>query len=708
MKHSAARIGVGSRFTYDGEVIEVVEVHTVGASLEVVAKELRTRRMRRVALDELLYTDRARQVAEEDEGEIGDNRDVAAVVLASLTDAHRKMVSEKAGHVREVLTGYRSGSEEVALPGEPRADYAPETSLGHRCAAKAAELGKGIRTIERWINLYRSEGEAGLVSSRAVRPGSGKRVDPTWTQTVTEIMVERTDMSRPNGALLIDHARARVIARYGEGVVRLPSRATAYRVLELLERQNPILKGSTKRNRDIASRSEQVYGKLRPTRPGEYMVMDTTRLDVFAMDPLTLRWVGADLTVAMDWYTRCITGARLTPVSTKSIDAATVLYQAFRPLPAGPDWPASAVWPPHGVPQSVLIDKDVIEREGDAAATPAIVPETVIVDHGKIFVGSHLTSVCQRLGISIQPARLREATDKGPVERFFLTLRESLLQELPGYKGPDVYSRGIEPERDAFFYLDELEAIIRKWIAVVYHQRPHGSLLDPSLPSLSLTPAEMFEHGIARAGYIETPSDPDLAYEFLRVEWRTIQHYGVEVDRRRYNGPGLAPYRNTDSPYTGKNGHWPIHVNPDDITRVYFRDPATRRWHALLWEHAPSLEMPMSEDAVLFARRLAKTKYRHFDDRLALAEMLERRQLGQGSTMTERRIALRLSREQSQLAADLAAESSADRQYSVAMASVTFGSDQSRSEIGAEPSDGFGDLNTGLDIELDGESLEDI
>jgi len=71
-----------------------------------------------------------------------------------------------------------------------------------------------------------------------------------------------------------------------------------------------------------------------------------------------------------------------------------------------------------------------------------------------------VTSVYRRLGISIQPARLRTGRDKGPLERFFRTLREGLLEALPGYKGPDVYSRGLDPEGDAFFFLDELEAII--------------------------------------------------------------------------------------------------------------------------------------------------------------------------------------------------------------------------------------------------------
>ena len=53
----------------------------------------------------------------------------------------------------------------------------------------------------------------------------------------------------------------------------------------------------------------------------------------------------AELTVGMDWYTRCVVGIRLTPVSTKSVDAAAVLFQAYRPRPAGKDWPAQTVWP---------------------------------------------------------------------------------------------------------------------------------------------------------------------------------------------------------------------------------------------------------------------------------------------------------------------------------------------------------------------------
>lgn len=649
MSGAAVRVGVGTRFHYDGEVVEVVEMLCAAAGNEVVLKNARGRRIMRVSVRELLTSERARVIPDGPGPSANDQAETASVLLAELTDPERQHVLKRAAHVREVLTGYRSGAAELAEEGEPRREYAPDLPLYERYAAKAAEVGVVLRTVQRWVRDFHEHGEAGLVPRKdVVAGGPGRQVDERWVETALEVMVEHTDESKPSRTMVIDRANARVAARFGPDVVNLPSRATAFRVLEVLERRHPTFRLSAKRNRDIADRPDEAYGKLRPTRPGEYVLMDTTRLDVFALDPVTLRWINSELTVAMDWYDRCVVGLRLTPVSTKSVDAAAVLYQAFRPRPAGRDWPAHAVWPEHGVPRSVLIDPAAIELPG--VASPAVVPETIVVDHGKIYVSEHLTSVCRRMGISIQPARLRTGRDKGPVERFFRTLREDVLQALPGYKGPDVHSRGLNPEGDAFFFLDELEAIVREWVATVYHHRPHSSLLDPHLPKLKMSPATMFEHGIARAGYIEAPRDPDLGYEFLKTEWRTIQHFGVEVDGRRYSGPILKAHENETSPYGGKaKGRWPVQVDPDDITRVYFRDREARIWHTLPWEHAPALEIPLSEEALQFARKLAAAKYTYPDDKIAVADLLERWNVGLDRTLPERRMALRLSREQASL-----------------------------------------------------------
>ncbi|MEU6017829.1 Mu transposase C-terminal domain-containing protein [Streptomyces sp. NPDC047515] len=644
MSGAGTRLGVGTRFRLDGETVKVVEFTSLATGMEVILKDARDRLVR-MSMRELLTSDRA-EVIPEGQGLATDDGDMVSVVLARLTKEERKDVLERAEHIQETLTGYRSGSEELARPGEPRPQYAPGLSLGKRYAAKASELGATVRSVERWARAFLESGEVGLVPKKAQAEGGLSHADPRWVEVAEEVLGEYEEESRPSIKLVLERVQARLEERFGPKVVPLPKRTAGYRWMHELDRRHPTFRLSTKLNRDIAARPAGVYGKLRPTRPGEYVLMDTTRLDVFAFDPVTLKWVQAELTVAMDWYTRCITGIRVTPVSTKAVDAAAVLFQTYRPRPVPETWPKEAARPDHGIPRGVLVEAEAVHGPVTGAVGPALAAETVIVGHGKIYLSAHLTSVCRRLGMSIQPARLRTGRDKGPIERFFRTLREDVLQLLPGYKGPDIHSRGLNPERDAFFFLHELEAIIREWVACVYHRRPHSGLVDPHLPSVDLSPTSMFEHGLARAGYIEVPRDPDLAYEFLEVTMRTVQHYGVEIKGRRYDGPGLDGLRDmAGSDISLSQRRLEFFADPDDVTRIYFRD-AERTWHTLRWEHAPSLQMPLSEEALQFARRLAAKQYTYPNDRLAVALLLERWNLGLGNSLVERRIALRLSREQ--------------------------------------------------------------
>jgi integrase len=104
--------------------------------------------------------------------------------------------------------------------------------------------------------------------------------------------------------------------------------------------------------------------------------------------------------------------------------------------------------------------------------------------------------------------RLRNSPDgpgQGPIERFFRTLRQGLLEALPGYKGPDVYSRGLDPEGEAFLFIDELDAIIREMdrggLSPQTTQRSGGS----TGARAGVVAGGDVDHGIARSGYIEVP-----------------------------------------------------------------------------------------------------------------------------------------------------------------------------------------------------------
>jgi transposase InsO family protein len=368
------------------------------------------------------------------------------------------------------------------------------------------------------------------------------------------------------------------------------------------------------------------------------------------MDPVSLRWVQAELTIAMDLFDRGIAGLRLTPVSTKAADVAAVLFEAVRPLPEPAAGWVSLQPPYRGLPGSVVIDAGKLADSDGKPLLPSVPAETIVVDHGKVYLSEHVMSACARLGISVQPARVYQGTDKAALERFFLTLGEQLLVALPGYKGPDVYRRGSAPEQEAFYFLHELEQIIRQWIARCYHRQPHAGLRIPEVPGLDLSPLEMFARGIAQAGYLQVPARPDLAFDFLKTEWRTIQHYGVEVGGLRYDGRALNPYRNRTSPYAGKHaGRWPLRLDPGDVSRIWFQDPADGTWHELRWEHADAIGGPFSSEALAHARQLAAATHRFPDPRRALAGLLEEWGAGLAGSKAERRMALRDSDERLRL-----------------------------------------------------------
>ncbi|MEU6346568.1 helix-turn-helix domain-containing protein [Streptomyces sp. NPDC046977] len=578
----------GARLFFDGDVVEVVDLD----GLRVTLRNERTAEFSTVALGRFAAGARAMGPAEPEVGEgIG-------VLLAALSSLERTAVCERAGHVREVLSGYRSGDAERALPGEPRPGFAPDLPLRQRVASKAAELGVSVRTIERWVHSYRESGEAGLADARVVR-ANAPRVDPRWEEAVRRVIAESVNASTPTRSAVLRRASDRLVAEYGKGTVPVPGRSAAYARLAVLVKGTNAVSGSAKARRSIAERPQGTYGRLRASRPGEYVILDTQDLDIFGMEPVTCRWVPLQLTVAQDLFTRCIVGLRVTACSTKAVDVAGVLFEAVCPPVDQAVRPALA--PFHG-----LWDEVVFTEEGLVPGRGLCPPETLVIDHGRAFLSNHVIGVCTRLGMSIQPAQPKKPTDKPTVERFFRTLRESLIQHLPAYKGPDIHSRGLAVEDTAFFYVHEVEEIIREWISEVYHRREHDGLVIPHWPKLTLSPMEMLRIGLGRAGLLRMPASPGLTFDFLAVETRKIQHYGVDVDGLRYNGPALDGYRNTPSPYGAVfGGKWPIHVNPDDVRFVYFQDPHDKSWHALEWEHAAVLDMPFSGEAASYARRLA-------------------------------------------------------------------------------------------------------
>jgi transposase InsO family protein len=193
---------------------------------------------------------------------------------------------------------------------------------------------------------------------------------------------------------------------------------------------------------DVICACRRVPPSFTPTfaaRPGEQVQIDSTPIDVMVLLETGMP-VRADLTIAVDVATRTICAAALRPVGTKAVDAALLLARILVPEPMRPGWSGALRMSASRLPHARLVDVDA--RMELAAAKPVIVPDTIVIDGGKVFVSDTFTRACARLGISVQNCRPGTPTDKGTVEATFDAINTLFCQHVAAYTGSNTQLRG--------------------------------------------------------------------------------------------------------------------------------------------------------------------------------------------------------------------------------------------------------------------------
>ena len=124
-----------------------------------------------------------------------------------------------------------------------------------------------------------------------------------------------------------------------------------------------------------------------------------------------------------------------------------------------PGWQPSVAFSRSILPAGMIEGDEEIRTS--VAAKPVIVPESITVDRGKVYVGSTFLNACERLQISVTKASPRTPTDKPHVERVFAAINSGFTQYLAGYvwtkrrqswgvptdRGDRDVGRGAEPAR---------------------------------------------------------------------------------------------------------------------------------------------------------------------------------------------------------------------------------------------------------------------
>lgn len=132
------------------------------------------------------------------------------------------------------------------------------------------------------------------------------------------------------------------------------------------------------------------------------------------------------------------------------------------------------------------------------------VPERLYVDNGLVFSGSQLCLICARIGTVLSHTRVRDASAKGKIERFFQNVQVSFLNPLLELRPPD----GIEALNSAFL----------KWVEEQYNNQPHSALSG-------LTPLERWLAGASIVRLL--PVDGSAEHAFLLSDQRTVRNDGT-------------------------------------------------------------------------------------------------------------------------------------------------------------------------------------
>lgn len=451
-----------------------------------------------------------------------------------------------------------------------------ENPLRSRAEAEriAATQGVHVGTLYRWLAAYTDAGH------------------------VTALVPEKR--GRKNGTRRLDEAQELVVESVIEKFFLHKQRRTPVEAVEEIQRRCRLAKitpphPNTIRNRiaripdgvrlSKRGRKEEAVNKYSPVRgsfpgadhPFTVVQIDHTPADIICVDEVHRKPIARPyLTLAIDVYSRMVAGFYLSYDPPSAASVGLCLAQAMCPkreylagLGVSGSWP---VWGRIG---------------------------TVHCDNAKEFRGVVLERGCNEHGIDLAWRPVKVPRYGGHIERMMRTVAAE-FHKLPGTTFSNSRDRkGYDSLAEATMTLKELERHLAEFFVNNYHQRVHSEL--------GMSPLRCWEMGLTGTesspglGLMPLPHDPErLLLDFMPYVERTIQPYGIQIDKINYYDPVLDPYINAIDTTSGTKGgrskqNFIIRRHPGDISRVYFFDPVAHRYCAIPYRNLAHPPMSLYE-----------------------------------------------------------------------------------------------------------------
>jgi putative transposase len=238
--------------------------------------------------------------------------------------------------------------------------------------------------------------------------------------------------------------------------------------------------------------------RYEPTRPNEFWECDHCLLDILVLDNLA-KPARPWLTAIIDKFSRALMGYYLSTESPNSLHTSLALRQAI--------WHKSrSGWMMCGI------------------------PDKLHVDNGADLISKHMKQATLNLKIELIPATPGLPRVRGRVERFFHTINQQFLCELPAYIGNDCKNRprSVTPKLS----LEDFERLLIDYIVDQYHHTPHATTRQ--------TPhARWNQNFIPRM--LASLHELDLLLVHV-TKSRKVQRDGIHFLNLRYFSDNLIPF----------------------------------------------------------------------------------------------------------------------------------------------------------------------
>ena len=248
-----------------------------------------------------------------------------------------------------------------------------------------------LRTVQRWIKRYREQGLAGLADSARSDKGAPRSLPQTAIRLIEGLALQ----TPPRSAASI-HRQVTAIAT--EQGWKVPSYA---RVRQIIKNLDPALVTLAHEGAEAYREEFDLIYRREATHSNAMWQADHTPLDIWLLNEEgkpAKPW----LTVIEDDYSRAIASFRLTFAEPTALTTALVLRQG--------------IW-----------------RKEDPRWHVCGIPSTFYTDHGPDFTSKHMEQVAVDLHMELIFSQVKVPRGRGKIERFFKSVTQLLLQDLPGY-----------------------------------------------------------------------------------------------------------------------------------------------------------------------------------------------------------------------------------------------------------------------------------